>query len=95
MVQEGFVVLAHSQAVKEVVPSVHRFMIEIRNSLLKKGVLRPEVDAYRFTQDYVFDSPSTAAGVLLRTKCQWQIGMEGFERPVTKTNPRATWKGIE
>ena len=60
---EGFVVLAHSQAVKEVVPSVHRFMIEIRNSLLKKGVLRPEVDAYRFTQDYLFDSPSTAAGV--------------------------------
>jgi len=59
---EGFVVLAQSQAVKDVVPSAHRFTVQMRESLAKKGVLRLEGEGYRFAQDYVFDSPSTAAG---------------------------------
>ncbi len=62
---EGFVVLANSQAVKEAVPSIHRFMLDMRESLVRSGVLGQEGGSYRFTQDYVFDSPSTAAGVVL------------------------------
>lgn len=62
---EGFVVLAKSQAVTETVPSVQRFVIDLRDSLTKSNVLAREADAYRFTQDYVFDSPSTAADVVL------------------------------
>lgn len=62
---EGFVVVAGSQAVKEAVPSIHRFMLDMRTTFAKSGVLREESSVYRFTQDYEFDSPSTAAGVIL------------------------------
>jgi hypothetical protein len=62
---EGFVVLADSRAVKEPVPSTQRYVLEMRESLLKSGVLRDEGVAYRFTQDYEFDSPSTSAAVVL------------------------------
>ena len=62
---EGFVVRAGSQAVKEEVPSIHKYLSELRRSLLEQGVLEDAGDTYRLTQDYVFNSPSTAAGVLL------------------------------
>jgi hypothetical protein len=52
---EGFVVLANSQAVKEAVPSIHRFMLDMRTTFTKSGVLRDEGGMYRFTQDYEFD----------------------------------------
>lgn len=65
---EGFVVLAGSQAVKEEAPSFHTYMVymaELRKTLLAQGVLVPDGQVLRVTQDYVFNSPSTAAGVLL------------------------------
>jgi hypothetical protein len=62
---EGFVVLADSRAVKEAVPSIHRFMLDMRDAFIKSSVLRDDNGSYRFAQDYEFDSPSTAAGVVL------------------------------
>lgn len=62
---EGFVVRAGSRAVKTEVPSCHAYMVALRRSLLEQGVFALEGDAYRLTQDYTFNSPSTAAGVLL------------------------------
>lgn len=62
---EGFVVRAGSQAVKDEVASIHTYLIELRKSLLAQGVLEPAGAGYRLTQDYTFDSPSMAAGVLL------------------------------
>jgi hypothetical protein len=62
---EGFVVLSNSRAVKEAVPSTQRYVLEMRATLVKSGVLRDEGVAYRFTQDYEFDSPSTSAAVVL------------------------------
>jgi hypothetical protein len=62
---DGFVVLAKSQAVREAVPSIHRFMLDMRDGLVKRGVFQQIGSGYRLSQDYVFDSPSTAAGVLL------------------------------
>lgn len=62
---EGFVVRAGSQAVKDEVPSCHAYLVDLRRSLLKQEVLEPNGAGYRLTQDYSFDSPSTAAGVLL------------------------------
>ena len=61
---DGFVVRAGSGAVKGEVPSCHAFLREIRSALSSNGVLKPVGDAYTFTQDYVFQSPSTAAGVI-------------------------------
>ncbi|MBX5463365.1 MAG: GIY-YIG nuclease family protein [Steroidobacteraceae bacterium] len=62
---EGFVVRAGSQAVKDEVASIHPYMSELRKSLLAQGVLEAAGTCYRLTQDYTFNSPSTAAGVLL------------------------------
>ena len=47
------------------VPSIHPYMRVIRRKLADDGILSPEGRVYRLTQDYVFKSPSTAAGVLL------------------------------
>ncbi len=62
---EGFVVRAGSHAVKDEVSSIHAYLVELRKSLLAQGVLEPAGAGYRLTQDYTFNSPSTAAGVLL------------------------------
>src|SRR5262249_47772003 len=62
---EGFVVRAGSQAVKQEVASIHAYLSELRRSLLTSGVLESAGTSYRVTQDYTFNSPSTAAGVLL------------------------------
>jgi len=62
---EGFVVRRGSQAVKDEVASIHGYLSELRRSLLAQGVLADAGAVYRLTQDYTFNSPSTAAGVLL------------------------------
>lgn len=61
----GFVVLEGSEAVIEEVPSIHQYLTSLRNDLVKKGVLQGQNGHYVFTEDYVFSSPSTAAGVVL------------------------------
>lgn len=62
---EGFVVRTGSAAVKGEVPSCLAYLKELRAALLENGVLKASGDGYAFTQNYVFASPSTAAGVVL------------------------------
>lgn len=62
---EGFVVRSGSRAVQTTVPSCHAYLVELRESLIEQGVLIPDQDGYKLAQDYTFNSPSTAAGVLL------------------------------
>lgn len=73
---EGFIVRAGSQAVIEEVPSIHGFLSGLRKALVAQGVLVPDGKVYRLTQDYAFNSPSTAAGVLLgrnsNGRTQWK-----------------------
>jgi hypothetical protein len=75
-VAEGFVIRAGSQAVIEEVPSVHAYLAAARRSLVENGVLRLDGARYVFDQDYVFSSPSTAAGVVLgrsaNGRVEWQ-----------------------
>ncbi len=61
---DGFLVRAGSEAVKDTVPSCHAYMKELRTALISNGVLKPAGGVYTFVQDYVFPSPSTAAGVV-------------------------------
>jgi hypothetical protein len=61
---EGFVVQAKSCAVGSEVPSCHAYIKELRAALRANGVLKPLGDGYVFAEDYVFNSPSTAAGVV-------------------------------
>lgn len=62
---EGLVVLSGSTAVPSTVPSCHEYLRELRDALIANGVLQAHDNAFVFTQDYVFASPSTAAGVIL------------------------------
>jgi hypothetical protein len=70
---EGFVVRAGSQAVKDEVASIHTYLTDLRKSLLAQGVLEAAGADYRLSQDYTFNSPSTAAGVLLARSSNGRI----------------------
>ena len=61
---EGFIVLQGSMAVCDEVPSIHRYIADLRKELQSQGVLISRGDHLEFTQDYLFNSPSTAAGVV-------------------------------
>jgi len=62
---DGFVVLAKSQASKIEVPSILDYLRALRRDLLTRELLNADGDHYVFVQDYTFTSPSTAAGVVL------------------------------
>lgn len=62
---EGFRVFEGAKARADEVPSIHAWLTELRADLVKNGALR-EIDGdLALTQDYVFDSPSAAAGVFM------------------------------
>ncbi len=65
LIDDGFVVFKGSQAKKETVPSCHEYLINLRNRLIKDEVILERKDHFEFIQDYVFNSPSTAGGVVL------------------------------
>ena len=75
----GFVVRSGSQAVKNEVASIHTYLSDLRKALLNQNIFEDTGTAYRLAQDYIFTSPSTAAGVLLGRSA----------------NGRAEWKDAE
>ncbi len=62
---EGFVVLKGSRGRIDDVPSQHEFAKTLKQDLLQSGVLIEQDGNLVVTQDYRFESPSTAAAVLL------------------------------
>jgi len=62
---DGFVVMEGSQAVADEVASIHDYLSTLRRTLTQRGVLSPAGESLTVTQDYTFNSPSTAAGTLL------------------------------
>jgi Domain of unknown function (DUF4357) len=62
---EGFVVFEGSLARIDSVPSIHPYLLTQRERLQAGGVLVPDSSYLRFTRAHLFDSPSTAAGVIL------------------------------
>lgn len=62
---EGFVVFEGSRARLDEVPSINAGATRLRARLLADGVLVPDGDHLRFAKPFLFDSPSTAAAVLL------------------------------
>lgn len=66
--RSNWIVKAGSRAAGETVPSMQqhvRGMYDLRLELISNGVLQTDNGNYRFTQDYAFKSPSTAAAVVL------------------------------
>jgi hypothetical protein len=64
-VGDGFVVFKGSRARSTEVASIHDYMRDLRQQLRQRDVLRVEGESLVFTQDFRFNSPSTAAGVLV------------------------------
>ena len=62
---EGFIVREGSTAVIDELPSIHAYMSDLRATLKENGVLIAAGHVLKLVQDYTFDSPSTAAGVLV------------------------------
>lgn len=62
---KGFVVLKGSQLVKTETNTIHQYMSTLRKDLLVQGIVVDQGNHLSFTQDQVFTSPSTAAGVIL------------------------------
>jgi hypothetical protein len=62
---DGFVVFEGSLARATSVPSIHGYLADLRAKLVTDGVLLPKGHQLQFTKPYAFDSPSTAAGVVL------------------------------
>ena len=60
LVSDGFAVMKGSAIASSTVPSISDSLIKLRNSLIKKGIID---DDLRFTRDYIFTSPSLAAGM--------------------------------
>ncbi len=65
LIDDGFVVFKGSQVKKDVVPSCHEYLINLRHKLVQNEILIEKNGNYEFVQDYVFNSPSTAGGVIL------------------------------
>jgi len=63
-VPQGFVVLAGSKASAEVAEYSHHYL-NLRRALQEKEILVQEGDHLVVTQNYTFNSPSAASGVLL------------------------------
>jgi hypothetical protein len=62
---DGFVVFEGSLARPATVPSLPGYVAALRGQLIKDGVLVQEGERLRFTQPHLFDSPSSAAAVVL------------------------------
>ncbi len=61
---EGFLVRAQSAAAKDVGRALRQGSVKLRDQLVELGVLMDAGDHLQFTQDYAFNSPSTAAKVV-------------------------------
>ena len=63
--EDGLVIFSGSTCNFEETKSAGPYVKSWRVQLIKDGVLKKKEDVYRFTQDHIFSSPSTAACVVL------------------------------
>lgn len=86
-----FVVTEGSKARVRTTPTVPKGTVVLRDTLLEKGVLRPDGDFLVFTSSYSFSSPSSAASAVIgasangrvlwklpdgHTYAEWEAGQE-------------------
>lgn len=62
---DGFVVFKGSKAALTTVNSMHQSLINVRQSLIDKEILKLTEENYEFTEDYIFSSPSSAAAMVM------------------------------
>ena len=86
--KNGLLVFAGSQAVKEAVPSCQEYTVEMRNSLVQQGVLVVGPDCLTLARDYAFDSPSSAASVILGRNANGRIDWKDKDGRTLKQLPQ-------
>lgn len=84
LVADGFIVLKNSKIANDTTPSTQEYLIALREKLLSKGIINKD---YFFTADYLFSSPSLAAGVVM--------GRSANGRTEWKTSDNRMIKDIE
>lgn len=85
--KDGFVVLADSRARASEVASAKPWLTDLRRKLIERGVLVAEDGSLRFSQDYRFTSPSSAAAVL--------VGGSANGRKAWRTNDGRTLREVQ
>ena len=63
--EDGVVVFSGSTASTDETKSCHNFLSELRKKLKDQGILVEDGSVLKFTSNYIFSSPSTAAAVVL------------------------------
>lgn len=91
--RDGFVVRAGSGVAVKEVPSCPAYLRELRAALVANGVLLPAGDGWTFAQDYVFASPSTAAGVVQGRAANGRLDWKTREGKTLKDLQEAEVKG--
>ena len=81
---KGFIVANGSQLVKAETNTIHRYLSTLRKDLLAQGVIVDQGPHFAFTQDQVFTSPSTAAGVILGRSANGRIEWKNGEGKTLK-----------
>jgi len=85
----GFTVLARSQVVLEIAPSLSAGYSKLRAQLIEEGVLVRAGDHLEFAQDYTFPTPSQAAAVVLgRSANGWEAWQDEQGRPLKQLQKR-------
>lgn len=82
---QGFVVRAGSHARASEVPSIHQYLSDKRKELVELGVLAQQGSVLAVAEDYLFDSPSTAAGVLLGRSANGRVEWRDLQGQTLKT----------
>lgn len=81
----GFVVIAGSNArASEPSSSTHQFLCTLRKDLVNNGVLKLVDDKLIFTEDYIFKSPSTAAGVVFGCNANGRVEWKDAQKRTLK-----------
>lgn len=65
LIDEGFVVFKDSRVTGNEVKTIGKWLKKVRRNLMERGIITRDGNDYIFTKDYIFGSPSTAAGVVL------------------------------
>jgi len=70
---EGFLVFRGAKARIHKTPSIHKYMVELRENLIERKVFEKDGEQLLLTQDYSFSSPSTAAAVIMGRNANGRI----------------------
>jgi hypothetical protein len=94
---EGFVVLAKSRANLQEQPSIHGYLLDIRVGLITRELFEKKNGFFVLKQPYVFNSPSTAAGVMLgrsaNGRTEWKDAKGVTLKEIQESQSGASAKG--